>query len=176
MAPVRKQRQTGGKSQLLEHAVDTFHMVGFQVYRGFGEFQRAQVVGDRYVIRNYPHPSLYGTPGKKEALIVVTGAAGPFVPDADGRVSIIVEAKWQQGSGSVDEKLPYVWEAFLASDVPNWIVIIDGPAWKSVRGKAAVTWLTARAADVCPDDHVFIVTDRLGFIRFARSTWGAAAA
>ena len=170
MSPGRKRRQTGGKSQLLEHAVDTLHMVGFQIYRSYGEFRKAQVVGDRYVIRNYPHVSLYGTAGKKEALIVAD-ASGEFALDDEDRVRIVVEAKWQQTSGSVDEKVPYIWEAFLASEVPNWIVIIDGQAWKSARGKAAVAWLKGR---VCPEGRSFIVTDRTGFITFARETWGAA--
>jgi len=168
-------RQTGGKSQLLEHAVDTLHMVGFQIYRSYGEFQKAEVVGDRYVVRNHPHPSLYCTGGKKEALVVAPPDGG-FIA-VDEQVRIIVEAKYQDTSGSVDEKLPYIWEAFLVSDVPNWVVILDGKYWRTARGKAAVAWLKGRAEGYGSDDRedgVFVVTDRVGFISLARKTWGAA--
>lgn len=168
-----RKRQTGGKSALLEHTVDALHMLGFQIYRSRSEFDKAQVVPQRYVIRNYPHLSLYGTRGSKEALISAPATNG-FVVDDGANARIVVEAKWQEAAGSVDEKFPYVWEAFLASDVPNWIVVVDGPYWKTARGKAAVAWFKDRADDETPPGRSFHLTDRMGFNRLARDWWGAA--
>lgn len=171
MSAARKKRQTGRQSSLLEQSVEALHMLGFQIYGSLGQFEKAQVVGDRYVIRNHPHTSLYLTAGKKEALIVARPSNG-FIPDGGGWVRIVVEAKYQDTSGSVDEKLPYIWEAFLISEIPNWIVILDGRYWKSTRGKAAVTWLRAHQS---PPGRWFQVTDRMGFVRLATEAWGAAA-
>ena len=153
-------------------------MLGFQIYSSISQFQKAQVIGDRYVIRNYPHTSLYGTPGRKEAYIVAPASNG-FIPNEHGIAEIIVEAKHQSTSGSTDEKPPHVWEAFLVSPVPNWIVIFDGPYWKSTgrfekgRGKLGVAWLQARAEARTPENRRLVVIDRMGFIRLATETWGA---
>lgn len=164
-------RRTSGKSQLLEHGVNTLHALGFQVYDGNPQFKKATVVPDRYVIRNYPCTSIYGTLGRKEAFIVSPPSPG-FVTDPDGVVRILVEAKWQEVSGSVDEKMPFVWQSFLESDIPNWIVIMDGAAWKTARGKAVVAWMQKCEA---PDGRHWYVTDAKGFIHLATDTWGAAA-
>lgn len=166
----RRRRRTSGKSQLLEHGVNTLHALGFQVYDGYPQFKKATVVPARYVIRNYPHESIYGTPGRKEAYIVAPPSAG-FICDETGNVRILIEAKWQESSGSVDEKMPFVWQSFLESDIPNWIVIMDGGAWKTTRGKNVVAWMRTRVA---PEGRSWHVTDHREFIHLATATWGAA--
>lgn len=162
-------RRTGKESSLLEACVEGLHLIGFQRYDNFPSFRKAVGHTDRYIVRGWPHESLYGTRGSKEALIVAPPSPG-FISDPDGRVRIIVEAKCQNVAGSTDEKLPYIWEAFLASPVPNWIAVLDGNAWKSGRGKAAVEWLTTRAKDV-PDRRMFVVVDRRGFLDLAKTNW-----
>jgi hypothetical protein len=162
-------RRTSGKSQLLEHGVNTLHALGFHVYESYPQFKKAIVVGERYVIRNYPCTSIYGTPGRKEALIVAPPSQG-FITDGDGKVSIFVEAKWQEASGSVDEKMPFVWQSFLESKVPNWVVIMDGAAWRTTRGKAVVEWMQRRQP---PEDKRWYVTNAKQFIHLATDTWGA---
>lgn len=132
-------------------------MIGFQVYDSQPQFRKATVISGRYVIKGYSHLSLYGTKGRKEAFI--------HADEADW----IVEAKWQEASGSVDEKLPYIWEAFLASPVRHWIVVLDGRYWKTGRGAMAVTWLTGRSPE---PGRRFIVADRKKFIDFAKQEWG----
>lgn len=166
----RATRHTGRKSALLENCVGALHLIGFRCYDSHGEFEKATSTGDRYVIRNYPHASLYGTGGKKEALIVAPPSRG-FIEDEGGEVRIIVEAKYQDSSGSVDEKLPYIWHSLLVSEVPNWIAILDGRYWKSARGKAAVSWLKNQGS---PDGRTLRVTDQRGFIEMAKSLWNAA--
>lgn len=162
-------RHTSGKSQLLENGVNTLHALGFQVYASHPQFKKALVTPQRYVIRNYPCPSIYGTLGRKEALIVAPPSNG-FVTSTDGQVRILVEAKWQEASGSVDEKMPFVWQSFLESDVPNWVVIMDGANWRTPRGKAVVDWMKRREP---PEDRRWYVTDAKGFIHLATDTWGA---
>lgn len=164
----KKRRKTSGKSQLLENGVNALHALGFHVYDGMPQFKRAVVVGDRYVIRNYPCTSIYGTRGFKEAFIVAPPSNG-FLSDEDGKVRILVEAKWQEISGSVDEKMPFVWQSFLESKVRNWIVIMDGAHWKTSRGKAAVEWMKARRP---PADGRWYVTNAREFIHLATDTWG----
>jgi len=169
-AQKRPTRRASGKSALLEDCVGSLHLLGFQTYQSNGSFQRARVVPPKYVIRNYPHPSLYGTPGKKEALVVAPDGDGFFTPDEQGCTRIIIEAKWQDSSGSVDEKLPYLWEAFHTSPVRNWVVVLDGRYWKTGRGKAAVSWLGHKAGQF--DDCTLRVLDRKGFIELAMQAWG----
>lgn len=166
----RRRRRTSGKSQLLENGVNTLHALGFQIYDGYPQFKKAAVIPPRYVIRNYPHTSIYGTPGRKEAYIVAPASVG-FTCDEHGAVRILVEAKWQESSGSVDEKMPFVWQSFLESDIPNWIVIMDGAAWRTKRGQKVVEWMKGRQA---PEGRQWYVTDARGFIHLATSTWGVA--
>jgi hypothetical protein len=164
-----RKRKTSGKSQLLEHGVNTLHALGFQVYDGMPQFRGARVVPERYVVRNYPSPTIYGTQGRKEAFIVAPGPAPEFVSDKDGRVRILVEAKWQEASGSVDEKMPFVWMSFIESDIRNWIVIMDGAYWRTPRGKRVVDWMQARRAH--SDRRWYVVTANQ-FIHLATKVWG----
>ena len=50
---------------------------------------------------------------------------------------IRIECKWQQVSGSVDEKLPYLYLNIIECPEKEAIVIIDGDGWK----KGAIQWL-----------------------------------
>lgn len=170
-APKRRTtRQTGGKSVLLEQCVESLHLLGFQVYDSAGSYKRATVVPPRYVIRSFPHESVYGTPGKKEALIVAPNGVSYFALDEGGNARVILEAKWQETSGSVDEKFPYIWEAFCLSPVKNWVIVLDGKYWKTGRGKAAVGWLRSKAPG--PAGRRLHVVDRKGFIELAGLAWG----
>jgi hypothetical protein len=151
-------RKTGARSQLLELSVQSLKLVNFQIYTSLGEFKSATVRPSRYVICNYPHASLYGTPGRKEGYIV-----------ADEE-SFILEAKYQDNSGSVDEKLPYLWMSFLASPVRGWIAVLDGAYWarntRAVEGKA---WLRRQ---LVPDDREFYVFNRAEFMTWVQQKWG----
>jgi hypothetical protein len=133
-------------------------------------FQGLPELPDRYVVKRYPHPSLWGTPGVKEALIVSKDATYLLVPSDDGFTRVLMEAKWQEGAGSVDEKLPYVWLSFLESVIPNWILVLDGNYWnRNARAKAAISWAKAQVA---PPDRTWNVVNRRGFAEFAKECWG----
>lgn len=159
-----KTRRPGGRRAtrhaLLENCVDTLHALGFQLYESQGQFAAASVVPDRYVIRNYPHASLYSTPGRKEGYIHTEDEA------------YILEAKWQDTSGSVDEKLPYIWESFLASPVSGWLAVFDGRFWREdARARQGIRWLKVRAAAETPGGREFLVMTRTEFIKWATAKW-----
>ena len=170
LAKGRPRKRSSGKSALLEDCVQSLGLLGFHEYGTNGSFQRAEVINARYIIRNFPHESVYGTSGKKEALIVAPNGSGSFALDDDGMARVIMEAKWQESSGSVDEKLPYIWEAFRDSPVHNWVVVLDGRYWKTGRGTAAVKWLGRKAGLF--DGRTLRVVDRKGFIDLAMKAWG----
>ena len=54
------------------------------------------------------------------------------------KAEIRIECKWQQVSGSVDEKLPYLYlNTIEAMPEKEITIIIDGDGWK----KGAIEWL-----------------------------------
>ena len=55
---------------------------------------------------------------------------------------LIIECKWQQSGGSVDEKYPFLYFNILKTGVPT-IVLLDGGGYKP----AAKDWLAARAEE-----------------------------
>lgn len=77
---------------------------------------------------NVPFTTIYSHKGNTEFLL----------KSKKYGVEIRIECKWQQTSGSVDEKLPYLYlnaiEAMPENDI---IIIIDGSGWK----KGAIAWL-----------------------------------
>ena len=148
-----KPRNNGKKrntsvSRLLENAALSLRIAGFVIYDNFSQYRAANDRGtlpQRYLVEHYPHKSLYGTVGWKEGFISHNGT------------DYVFEAKWQNGSGSVDEKMPYLWEHFLSSPVPNWIVWFDGAWWREKRGRNAVEWLRERVKAQCPPSRQFII-------------------
>ena len=129
-----RRKNTIARSRLLENAISGLRHRNFVEFKSHADFEKTGLFPPTcYVIRNYPHPTLYGTPGKKEAFVFYRGARYVF------------EAKYQNTSGSVDEKIGTLWLSFLQSPVPNWIVWFDGNYWrKDPRGIAIIKWLRDR--------------------------------
>lgn len=71
---------------------------------------------------------LYDTPIKVDFYL----PAAPNYPDG-----LIIEAKWQDASGSADEKLPYLWMNIRNHFPCPAIVVIDGPGFRP----EAINWL-----------------------------------
>jgi len=161
----RRKTNTTARSRLLENAINGLQHLNFELYKNTKEFEQAKQTGilpDRYIIRNYPHLSYCGTPGRKEAYIF------------DRSVEYIFEAKYQNTSGSVDEKLPSIWRNFLKSPVPNWIVWFDGNFWLNTeRAQAAIADLrqiakecpAGRRFDICATDRDWIELTKKLFVR-----------
>ena len=86
--------------------------------------------GDRFVIRNAPYRSIYGHAARIEFLLFLGGN------------SYLIETKRMSVSGSVDEKLPFVWEnAKLNQPDHHFLVVMDGDGWKP----EARSWINAKA-------------------------------
>lgn len=149
MAGKHRGKKTGRAAGILENVVDNLRSVGFEILTRaeWLSKQDENTLPEQYVVRNWPHQSLYGGRGKKEALIVSGPCKNGIKFEHEGeKIRIVVEAKYQSGSGSVDEKFPFVWESFLASEIPNWILLYDGKWWLEPRGMAAVKWIKDRYA------------------------------
>jgi hypothetical protein len=147
-------RNTRARSRLLENGISPLRMLGFQVFQTNSEFKdqfkRAAKMGfsfppAQYVIFQYPYVTLFGTPGRMDALIHAADDA-----------EFHFEAKLQDVGGSVDEKMAHIFEAFLVSVIPVWIVWFDGAFWKKARGRAAIAWLKKHIttwSNRIPDGH-----------------------
>lgn len=86
----------------------------------------------RAVITDAPYDIIYGGLAHIEFLLIL------------GNRQILIEAKRQESSGSVDEKLPYV----FANARHNWpareyVFVMDGDGWR----EGAETWIRARDAE-----------------------------
>lgn len=88
----------------------------------------------KLVICQYPYSSIYEHNGKTEFLIINT---------LKNQV-IRVECKWQQASGSVDEKFPYLYlNCIFSFEETEIILIIDGGGFK----KGSKEWLQRKIAE-----------------------------
>lgn len=83
---------------------------------------------DKVVILNARYKTIYQHNGKTEFLII----------NKKTNLKIRVECKWQQTSGSVDEKFPYLYlNCIYGFEEKDIILIIDGEGQK----KGAIEWL-----------------------------------
>ena len=65
-----------------------------------------------------------------------------YLPKAPGLESgLIIESKWQDASGTVDEKLPYLVENIFTCYPCPVLIVIDGEGWR----EGAIAWLKSRA-------------------------------
>jgi hypothetical protein len=104
--------------------------------RGYVEFltQKAQAfknrkaIGGKQYIQQLPvGETIYDTVRKCD-FFVINRAKFPH--------DLIIECKWQQSSGSVDEKYPFLYFNIIKTAVPT-VVLMDGGGYKP----AAMAWL-----------------------------------
>ncbi len=89
--------------------------------------------GKELLLKNVPYETIYGHRGKTEFLILSERYG----------LKIRVECKWQQSSGSVDEKFPYVYLNCVEKMPEATIfIVVDGGGAKS----GAVAWLRQACA------------------------------
>ena len=80
------------------------------------------------LIKNAPYTTLYGSKGKTEFLL----------KSKKYDLEVRIECKWQQSSGSVDEKLPHLYlSAVDAIPEDDVIILIDGNGFRT----GAIAWL-----------------------------------
>ena len=95
--------------------------------------QGLNLYGDELLLTNVPYETIYGHQGKTE-----------FKIQSKRYGEYRIECKWQQSSGSVDEKFPYLYlNCIEKMPETNIIIIVDGQGAKP----GAVKWLR-RAAEV----------------------------
>lgn len=76
--------------------------------------------GKQYSKQVYCGETIYGTRRKVDFLIVNKD----LFPDA-----LIIECKWQQSGGTVDEKFPYLLFNIIKTGIPT-VVLIDGSGYR----------------------------------------------
>jgi len=91
-------------------------------------FDNRKLIGGKQYAQQVPvGMTIYNSPRKCDFLIVNRA----LFPD-----DLIIECKWQQVAGSVDEKYPFLYFNILKTGIPT-VVLLDGAGYK----KTAMEWL-----------------------------------
>jgi hypothetical protein len=91
-------------------------------------FQNRKIIGGKQYLKQLPvGDTIYDTKRKCDFMVI---NRAKFPND------LIIECKWQQSSGSVDEKYPFLYFNIIKTGVPT-VVLIDGGGYKP----AAKAWL-----------------------------------
>ncbi len=108
--------------------VGTLTSKGF-VLVNYREWQRhPERYGQELLLRNVPYKTIYDHSGNTEFLI----------KSVKYQMEVRIECKWQQSSGSVDEKFPYLYlNCIERMPERQIIIIVDGGGAKA----GAITWL-----------------------------------
>ena len=121
-------RDTGSGSVLEATVISTFEKKGFKVVMHSEWKKNVEIYGKELLLKNVPYPTIYDHNGKTEFLLL----------SEKFKKEIRIECKWQQTSGSVDEKLPYLYLSAIEKMPEEEIIILYGGAgWKS----GAIPWL-----------------------------------
>jgi hypothetical protein len=128
-----KGKYASNQGRVLENQVKSMlEQKGFKIV-SFTEWKnKPDAYGKELLLTNVPFKNIYEHKGKSEFLL----------KSEHYNLTIRIECKWQQSSGSVDEKFPYLYlNCIEAMEEDQIIIIVDG---KGAR-KGAVNWLK----DVC---------------------------
>jgi len=129
----------GGQANNTGNALESF-VGGILQRKGYVEFwdhkdqifvNRKTVGGKQYAEQVPCGMSIYDSPRKCDFLVLNKDK----FPDG-----LIIECKWQESAGSVDEKYPFAVFNILKIGVPT-IILLDGGGYK----KTAMAWLKSQA-------------------------------
>jgi hypothetical protein len=164
-----KQKSQGGlassSGNTLERTImGTIESKNFEVeyYRNWKK--NPSKYGSELLLRNVPYTTIYGHKGNTEFLL----------KSEQYDLEIRIECKWQQSSGSVDEKFPYLYLNCLERMPENKIiVVVDGGGAKA----GAVTWLEDAAETMKYSNEVssqkdLKVMNLTGFLTWSNKTFG----
>lgn len=123
------------QGKFLEATVcDVFQRHGFAVVSYSQWCVAKEKYGNELLLRDVPYKSIYGHNGKTEFCVLSERFS----------LNARIECKWQQSSGSVDEKFPYLYlNCINAMPEDLVIIIIDGGGAKP----SAVEWLKNAARE-----------------------------
>ncbi len=124
-----------GSGLVLEQRIQNdLEAAGYEIIaaKDWDEARLYRTQDPRFVILDAPYRSIYGHRARIEFLII------------KGSRQILVEAKRQYSSGSVDEKLPYVY-LNAVNNLPErqFVLVLDGDGFKP----GAIDWIKARAEE-----------------------------
>ena len=155
MAQVLQGTQANKTGSLLESTVrNTFSQKGFAL-RKFKDYVRGGLGEPEDVLLSHvPYISIYGHQGKTEFLALSPSRG----------LEMRIECKWQQSSGSVDEKFPYLMENCKIMPEPQVLVLVDGKGYKP----GALQWLKHEAASYTAKR--VLVMDVTEFLIWANTT------
>lgn len=113
----------------LEQTVNSFFSnKGFEIVAYSDWKKHPDNYGQELLLTNAPFTTIYQHRGNTEFL----------AKSEKYNFEIRIECKWQQVSGSVDEKLPYLYlNTIEAMPEKQIVIVIDGPGFK----EGAKTWL-----------------------------------
>jgi hypothetical protein len=103
------------------------HSKGFTVVNYRDWLQNESKYGRELLLCNVPYETIYGHSGKTEFVL----------NSAIDNLEIRIECKWQQSSGSVDEKYPYLYLNCMQMPEDTIFIIVDGGGAK----QGAIDWL-----------------------------------
>ena len=111
--------------------ISTLEQKGFRKVPYKEYLNGLNIYGDELLLTNVPYETIYGHKGKTE-----------FKIQSQRYGEYRIECKWQQSSGSVDEKFPYLYlNCIEKMPENNIIIIIDGQGAKP----GAIDWLRRAA-------------------------------
>ncbi len=115
---------------------------GFEVFTHLayeGALEKNAPLPSRYLVKNPPYETIYGTRGKTEFRLHCTNVAPTKIFPVSGEFVCRLECKYQATAGSVDEKFPYLYLSCVeAMPEKNIIILMEA---KGARAQA-VKWLT----------------------------------
>jgi hypothetical protein len=117
------------QGKILENTVvPAFEDRGFQVVPYSKWIKAPQSFGKELLLKHVPYKTIYGHPGYTEFLVKSQRCG----------LNTRIECKWQQSTGSVDEKFPYLYLNCIEAMPENDIIIVAGGGGMK---KGALTWL-----------------------------------
>lgn len=142
--------------------IATLDSKGFEIVHYRDWRKKPEKYGDELLLRNVPFETIYGHNGNTEFLI----------KSKRYDLEIRVECKWQQSSGSVDEKFPYLYlNCIEKMPENNIIIIVDGGGAKS----GAISWLRNAASNKLYQNELdstnVNVMSLAEFLRWANTTF-----
>lgn len=130
-----KRKRTTRSGNVLERTVkEVIAANGFEIVKYRDWNKSPEKYGTELLLTNVPFETIYKHRGKTEFLL----------KSKKHNLEMRIECKWQQGPGSVDEKLPYLYlNSIEAMPEKHIVVVIDGSGWKD----GAIPWLKEAAAN-----------------------------
>lgn len=120
--------------QFLENAIEQeFKRHGVRVFEYACKGDNGDMFEQQFLLKNVPFVTEYGTNGRSE-----------FVFRSFRGGDVRIECRWQQQSGSVDEKFPYLLKNALRCPEQEVWLVVDGGGAKP----EAIAWLKKKAAQI----------------------------